>query len=130
MVACFQMYPLIIVRVQILFLVTFATRSSLISQHERPFYELQTWASLHHVKNVLPCVYRSYNLSFRMQSKARKTIVTQCLLNRRKYAFRLNSHFGVTASVFVHGGTCITIAISVNIMNIAIFNVGKQIKAF
>ena len=29
-------------------------------------------------------------------------------------------------SVFVHGSTCITIAISVNIMHIAIFNVGKQ----
>ena len=90
----------------------------------------QTWTSLHHVKNVLLRVYRSYNLSFRMQSKARKTIVTQWLLNTRKYAFRRNSPFGVTASVFVHGSTCITIAISVNIMHIAIFNVGKEKRHF
>ena len=77
------------------------------------------------------CVYRSYNLSFRMQSKARKTtIVTQCLLNTRKYAFRRNSPFGVTASVFVHGSTCITIAISVNLTHIAILNVGKQKRHF
>jgi len=82
---------------------------------------------LHHVKNVLPRVYRSYNLSFRMQSKARKTtIFTQCLFNTCKYAFRRNSPFAVTASVFVHGSSCITIAISVNIMYIVIFNVIKQ----
>jgi len=91
----------------------------------------QTWTSLHHVKNVLPRVCRSYNLSLRMQSKARKTtIVTQCLLNMRKYAFRRNSPFGVMASVFVHSSTCITIAISVNIMHIAISNVGKQKRHF
>jgi len=66
-----------------------------------------------------------------MHSKARKaTIVTQCLLNTRKYAFRRNSPFGVTASVFVHGSTCITIAISVNIMHIAIFNVERQKRDF
>ena len=65
-----------------------------------------------------------------MQSKARKTIVTQWLLNTRKYAFRRNSPFGVSASVFVHGSTCITIAISVNIMHIAIFNVGKEKRHF
>src|SRR5215469_4954631 len=59
-----------------------------------------------------------------------KTIVTQCLLNTRKYAFRRNPPFGVTASVFVHGSTCITIAISVNIMHIAVFNVGKQKRHF
>ena len=33
-------------------------------------------------------------------------------------------------SVFVHGSTCITIAISVNIMHIAILNVGKQKRHF
>ena len=66
-----------------------------------------------------------------MQSKARKTtIVTQWLLNTRKYSFRRNSPFGVTASVFVHGSTCITIAISVNIMHIAILNVGKEKRHF
>src|SRR5215469_8006734 len=59
-----------------------------------------------------------------------KTIVTQCLLNTRKYAFRRNPPFGVTASVFVHGSTCVTIAISVNIMHIAVFNVGKQKRHF
>ena len=65
------------------------------------------------------------------QSKAWKTtIVTQCLLNTRKYAFRRNSPFGVSASLFVHGSTCITIAISVNIMHIAIFNVGKEKRHF
>jgi hypothetical protein len=37
--------------------------------------------------DVLPRVYRSYHLSFRMHSKARNTtIVTQCLFNTRKYA--------------------------------------------
>ena len=81
--------------------------------------------------NVLPRAYRSCHLSFRMYSKARKTaIVTQCLLNTRKYTFRRNSPFGVTASAFVHGSTCITIAVSVNILHIAIFNVGKQKRRF
>ena len=71
------------------------------------------------------------NLSFRMQNKTRKTtIVTQWLLNTRKDAFRRNSPFGVTASVFVHGITCITIAISINIMHNAIFNVGKEKRHF
>jgi len=66
-----------------------------------------------------------------MHSKARNTtIVTQCLLNTCKYAFRRDSPFGVTASVFVHGSTCITIAISINIMHTAIFNVGKQKRRF
>jgi len=41
-----------------------------------------------------------------------------------------NPPFGVTASVFVHGSTCITIAISGNIMHIAIFNVGRQKRHF
>jgi len=66
-----------------------------------------------------------------MQSKAWKTtIVTQCLLNMHKYTFRRNSRFGVAASVFVHGSTCITIVISIHIMHIAIFNVGKQKRHF
>ena len=34
------------------------------------------------------------------------------------------------ASVFVHGSTCFTIAISVNIMHIAILNVGKEKRHF
>ena len=68
---------------------------------------------------------------FQNANKARKTIfVTQWLLNTRIYAFRRNSPFGVTASVFVHGSTCITIAISVNIMHIAIFNVDKEKRHF
>ena len=56
--------------------------------------------------------------------------VTAQHLNTRKHAFRRNSPFGVTASVFVHGSTCITIAISVNLMHIAIFNVGKEKRHF
>ena len=47
-----------------------------------------------------------------------------------QHAFRRNSPFGVTASVFVHGSTCITIAISLNMMHIAIFNVGEEKRHF
>ena len=80
------------------------------------FREMEIWGNTD-ANNCKTCVRKT-------------TIVTQCLLNTRKYAFRRNSPFGATASVFVHGSTCITIAISVNIMHIAIFNVGKQKRRF
>ena len=64
------------------------------------------------------------------QNAKQRSEDNHCHAMPAQHARRRNSPFGVTASVFVHGSTCITIAISINIMHIAIFNVGKQKRHF
>ena len=91
----------------------------------------QTWTSLNHLKNVLSCVNSSYNLPFRLQRNARKrTSITQCLMNARKYTSRRNPSTGKTPLVFLNSSTCIAIAKSTHKMYVTIFHVGKHKKHF
>ena len=88
--------------------VKFATAAYVIRRCERPFYE---WKTRTYLKNVLSCVNRSYQIPFRLQRNTwKKTSITQCLVNSRKYTSRRNSSIGKTPLVFLKSSMCIAIA--------------------
>ena len=86
-----------------------------------------TRTSLNHLKNVLSCVNRSYHLPFRLHRNTwKRTSITQCLVNSRKYTSRRNPSIGKTPLAFFYSSTCIAIAKSVHKMYVTIFHVGKH----
>ena len=77
------------------------------------------------------CVNRSYHLPFRLQRNTRKrTSITQCLVNSRKYTSRRNPSIGKTPLVYLNSSTCIAIAKSIHKMHVTIFHVGKHKRHF
>src|SRR5215469_3456968 len=95
------------------------------------FYPVAQIHTLNHLKNVLSCVNRSYHLPFRLQRYTRKrTSITQCLVNSRKYTSRWNPSIGKTPLVFLNSSTCIAIAKSIYKMHVTIFHVGKHKRHF
>ena len=91
----------------------------------------QMQTSLNHLKNVLSCVNRSYHLAFRLHRNTQKrTSITQCLVNSRKYTSRWNPSIGKTPLVFFNSSTCIAIAKSIHKMHVTIFHVRKHRRHF
>ena len=71
----------------------------------------KTRTSLKHLKNVLSCVNRSYQLPFTLHRYTwKRTSITQCLVNSHKNTSRRNPSIGKTPMVFFFGSTCIAIA--------------------
>ena len=79
----------------------------------------------------IQCVNRSYHLPFRLQKNTRKrTSITQCLVNWRKYTSRRNPSIGKTPLEFLNSSTCIAVAKSIHQIQITIFHVGKHKRHF
>ena len=89
----------------------------------------QTWTSLNHLKNVLSCVNRSYHLPFRLQRNIRKrTSITQCMVNLRKYTSKRNPSIGKTPLLFFNSSTCIAVEKSIHKMHVTIFQLATPCK--
>ena len=131
-VAWFQMlYPLITVRIQIFLMLSSPHLHKRYADSRGHSTGGETWTSLNHLKNVLSCVNRSYHLPFGLQRNTRKrTTITQCLMNARKYTSRRNPSIGKTPLVFLNSSTCIAIAKSIHKMHVTIFQVGKHKRHF
>ena len=62
---------------------------------------------MNHLKNVLSCVNCWYHFPFRLHRYTwKRTSITQCLLNSRKYTSRRNPSIGKTPLVFFYSSTC------------------------
>ena len=70
----------------------------------------QTRTSLNHLKNVLSGVNCSYHFPFRRHTYTwKRTSITQCLVNSRKYTSRRNPSIRKTPLLFFYSSTCIAI---------------------
>jgi len=77
------------------------------------------------------CVHRTYHVPFRVHKNTRKrTSITKCLVNSRKYTSKRNPSIGKKPLVFFYSITCIAIAKSIHKMHVTIFHVGKHKRLF